>query len=241
MPFLWGRPRRAELSASWRVSVNSTDAHPREGPGVGGTIDSTLDDRLPTSGLLKKLAFTRSLPQGPMQHSRLVATFLLTLASASGHADIYGYVDEQGVSHFSAEKSDARYQLLVRGNSFGSLVLEPSGRGKQVLANRLIEHPKLKTYEPMLKTAGIEFAVELALLKASGDAAVGPCAATFRARTVRGTSPGPATCVSAAAASNRGQPDPRAASAEDPATSPVPSAPPARNAHGPTTAHAPSN
>ncbi len=101
-----------------------------------------------------------------MQHSRLVATFLLTLASASGHADIYGYVDEQGVSHFSAEKSDARYQLLVRGNRFGSLVLEPSGRGKQVLANRLIEHPKLKTYEPMLKTAGIEFAVELALLKA---------------------------------------------------------------------------
>ena len=48
-----------------------------------------------------------------MQHSRLVATFLLTLASASGHADIYGYVDEQGISHFSAEKSDARYQLLV--------------------------------------------------------------------------------------------------------------------------------
>ena len=166
MPFLWGRPRRAELSASWRVSVNSTDAHPREGPGVGGTIDNTLDDRLPISGLLKKLAFTRSLPQGQMQHSRLVATFLLTLASASGHADIYGYVDKQGVSHFSAEKSDARYQLLVRGNRFGSLLLEPSGRGKQALANRLIEHPNLRMYEPMLKTAGIEFAVELALLKA---------------------------------------------------------------------------
>lgn len=101
-----------------------------------------------------------------MQHSRLVATFLLTLASASGHADIYGYVDEQGISHFSAEKSDARYQLLVRGNRFGSLELQPSGRGKQALANRLIEHPNLKTYEPMLKTASIEFAVELALLKA---------------------------------------------------------------------------
>jgi len=113
-----------------------------------------------------KLRFTRSLPQGPMQHSRLVATFLLTLASASGHADIYGYVDEQGVSHFSAEKSDARYQLLARGNRFGSLELQPSGRGKPALANRLIEHPNLKTYEPMLKTASIEFAVELALLKA---------------------------------------------------------------------------
>ena len=101
-----------------------------------------------------------------MPHSRLVAILLLTLASASGHADIYGYVDEQGVSHFSAEKPDARYQLLVRGNRFGSLELEPSGRGKQALAKRLMEHPNLKMYEPMLKTASVDFAVELALLKA---------------------------------------------------------------------------
>ena len=101
-----------------------------------------------------------------MPHSRLVAILLLTLASASGHADIYGYLDEQGVSHFSAEKPDARYQLLVRGNRFGSLELEPSGRGKQALAKRLMEHPNLKMYEPMLKTASVDFAVELALLKA---------------------------------------------------------------------------
>jgi soluble lytic murein transglycosylase-like protein len=101
-----------------------------------------------------------------MPHSRLVAIVLLTLASASGHADIYGYVDEQGISHFSAEKSDARYRLLVRGNRFGSLELGPAGRGKQVLATRLMEHPNLKMYEPMLKTASVDFAVELALLKA---------------------------------------------------------------------------
>ena len=81
-----------------------------------------------------------------MQHSRLVATFLLTLASASGHADIYGYIDEQGVSHFSAQKSDPRYQLLVRGNRFGSLEMEPSGRGKQALPTGLIEHPKPVSY-----------------------------------------------------------------------------------------------
>ena len=101
-----------------------------------------------------------------MPPSRLVAILLLPLVSASGHADIYGYVDEQGVSHFSAEKSDARYQLLVRGNRFGSLEPDPSWRGRQVLANRLVEHPNLKTYEPMLKTASVEYAVELALLKA---------------------------------------------------------------------------
>ena len=101
-----------------------------------------------------------------MQRSRVVVAFLLVLASASGHADIYGYVDEQGVSHFSAEKTDARYQLLVRGNRFGSLELGPSGRARQALTTRLTEHPGLKTYEPMLKTASIDFAVELPLLKA---------------------------------------------------------------------------
>lgn len=101
-----------------------------------------------------------------MPRPRLLALLLLTLASASGHADIYGYVDEQGVSHFSAEKTDARYQLLVRGNRFGWLELEPAGRGKQVPAKRLMEHPNLKMYEPMLKSASVEFAVELALLKA---------------------------------------------------------------------------
>ena len=101
-----------------------------------------------------------------MQHSRLVATFLLILASASSRAEIYGYVDEQGVAHFSAERTDARYQLLVRGNRFGSLELGPAGRGKPALATRLMEHPNLKTYEPILKTASVDFAVELPLLKA---------------------------------------------------------------------------
>jgi hypothetical protein len=101
-----------------------------------------------------------------MQHSKLALALILSLASASIHAEIYGYVDEQGVTHFSAEKSDARYQLLVRGNKFGSLDLESSGQGKQSLSSRLIQHPNLRTYEPLLKTASIEFAVELALLKA---------------------------------------------------------------------------
>ena len=101
-----------------------------------------------------------------MQTSRLLLTLLLGLAAASSHAAIYGYVDEQGVSHFSAEKLDARYQLLVRGNKFGSLETEPAGRRKLPPSAWLTEHPNLKKYEPLLKAASMEFAVELALLKA---------------------------------------------------------------------------
>lgn len=101
-----------------------------------------------------------------MQYSRIVLTLLLSVASASSSADIYGYVDEQGVSHFSVEKLDARYQLLARGNRFGALDLGARGYVKPLLMDRLTEHPNLKAYEPWLKAASSEFAVELALLKA---------------------------------------------------------------------------
>ena len=49
---------------------------------------------------------------------------LAALALAAGllpfaHADIYGFVDEKGVAHFAAEKTDERYQLFYRsGESF---------------------------------------------------------------------------------------------------------------------------
>jgi len=101
-----------------------------------------------------------------MRHSKLFLALLLVFAAASGRAEIYGYVDEQGVSHFSAEKSDARYQLLVRGNRFGSLDLEYSRRGNQQLSSRLLQHPNLIAYEPLLKRASTDYGVELALLKA---------------------------------------------------------------------------
>ncbi|MGA8881814.1 MAG: transglycosylase SLT domain-containing protein, partial [Azonexus sp.] len=101
-----------------------------------------------------------------MRHSRFFLALLLGLASAGSRADIYGYVDEQGVSHFSAEKLDARYQLLARGNQFGSLDLDSAKRGNRQLSNRLIQHPNLKTYEPLLKRASTDYAVDLALLKA---------------------------------------------------------------------------
>jgi soluble lytic murein transglycosylase-like protein len=101
-----------------------------------------------------------------MQHSKTVLALLLGLAAASSQADVYGYVDEQGVSHFSVEKLDARYQLLVRGDRFGSLDLGASARGDSPLVSRLTGHPHLKKYEPLLRAASSEFAVELSLLKA---------------------------------------------------------------------------
>ncbi|MFZ3121021.1 MAG: DUF4124 domain-containing protein, partial [Variovorax sp.] len=46
----------------------------------------------------------------------LLASLVLLAAPVFAHAaDIYGYVDAQGVAHFAAEKLDARYQLFFKG------------------------------------------------------------------------------------------------------------------------------
>ena len=61
---------------------------------------------------------------------RLLLAVLLSLAQRRRAADIYGYVDEQGVAHFAAEKLDERYQLFFRGGeSFDTADgLAPLGR-----------------------------------------------------------------------------------------------------------------
>ena len=80
-------------------------------------------------------------------------------------ADIYGYVDEQGVSHFSAEKLDANYKLWSK-SALGSVGLDPADRKNEPQSSRFTQHPNLKKYEPLLTLASLEFSVELHLLKA---------------------------------------------------------------------------
>lgn len=46
----------------------------------------------------------------------LLAALLTGLSVAPARADIWGYVDEQGVAHFSALQLDARYELFSRGS-----------------------------------------------------------------------------------------------------------------------------
>ncbi|MDB5839571.1 MAG: Lytic transglycosylase [Herminiimonas sp.] len=106
----------------------------------------------------------------------LLVTLGLWLASACAHADIYGYIDEQGSAHFSVEKLDDRYQLYMRGDqSFDSAQLTaPAKEGGQdaasglrpALRQYLSDHPNLKKYEPLLHEAAKEFSLDPALLKA---------------------------------------------------------------------------
>ena len=46
-----------------------------------------------------------------------MGVLLLSSLSLSARADVWGYIDEKGVSHFAAEQVDARYELFFRGNT----------------------------------------------------------------------------------------------------------------------------
>ena len=46
----------------------------------------------------------------------LLAASVIGLYAAPARADVWGYVDERGMAHFSAERLDERYALFFRGN-----------------------------------------------------------------------------------------------------------------------------
>ena len=100
-----------------------------------------------------------------MKLSRLSVALLLIAVSSLSRADIYGYVDAQGVSHFSAEKLDANYKLWSKG-ALGSVDVGSANRQSGPQPTRFTQHPNLKKYEPLLKQASVDFSVELHLLKA---------------------------------------------------------------------------
>ncbi len=89
----------------------------------------------------------------------------LSLISAAAHADIYGYVDAHGDTHFATEKLDARYRLFMRGDqSFDSATLQ--SKRQTPLFRALAEHPNLKKYDALLNRAAADFDLDPALLKA---------------------------------------------------------------------------
>ena len=55
---------------------------------------------------------------------------LLLAVPAQARAEVWGYVDAQGVAHFSTEKVDERYELFFRGDeSFDTSCLGKAPRG----------------------------------------------------------------------------------------------------------------
>jgi soluble lytic murein transglycosylase-like protein len=99
----------------------------------------------------------------------LLATVLVCGASPQAHADLWGYVDENGVSHFATEQRDARYTLFFKGRT--SLDAPPPAPAGTALENtrlyqRVADHPNLRRYAPLIDQYARTHAVDPALVKA---------------------------------------------------------------------------
>ncbi|MFK0375286.1 lytic transglycosylase domain-containing protein [Pandoraea sp. NPDC090278] len=98
----------------------------------------------------------------------------LLVATPLAHAELYGYVDENGVAHLAARKLDARYRLVVgNGGNGGNVDLRAQQQGAVVtgadrsrLYDALARHPNLKKLAPVIAQAAQKFHVDAALLKA---------------------------------------------------------------------------
>ena len=102
-----------------------------------------------------------------------LATLLLACAAAPARADIWGYVDERGVAHFAAEKTDERYELYFRGGeSFDTSagMRTPRPVAVPTAPSRLLAFfdisPGFKQVKHHLRAASAEHGVEFELLQA---------------------------------------------------------------------------
>lgn len=97
----------------------------------------------------------------------------LALAPLAARADIWGYVDAQGVAHFAAEKVDERYELFFRGGqSFdtGAGVRTPREVAVPTAPAKLIAFfdisPSYKQVKHHLREASREHDIDYELLQA---------------------------------------------------------------------------
>ncbi len=92
---------------------------------------------------------------------------------AAAHAALYGYIDEDGVAHFSGEKLDERYKLFMKdGGQLSSARLPGAVAGDEIDLERhklyryVVNHPNIAKVEPILTPIARAQNVDPALVKA---------------------------------------------------------------------------
>jgi soluble lytic murein transglycosylase-like protein len=91
------------------------------------------------------------------------------LHSSAAFAELWGYVDEQGTAHFATQRLDERYQLFFRGRTS----LDPPERDAaraaleaSPLFLRVLAHPNVARFAPLIEHQARAHAVDPALVKA---------------------------------------------------------------------------
>lgn len=99
---------------------------------------------------------------------------LLFAGALPARADVWGYVDDKGVAHFSAERLDERYELFFKGGdafSAGSDEVSPKAAAGAVYAPpKLLAYfdvaPNYKAVKHLLREASATHGIEYELLQA---------------------------------------------------------------------------
>jgi len=101
----------------------------------------------------------------------VLATFCL---ATPAHAELWGFIDTDGVAHFSDVKLDARYKLFMKdGGSFDSGNLRRGGQPagtldpeREKLYRYVLNHPNLAAVDPIIQKVAAAQGVDPALVKA---------------------------------------------------------------------------
>ncbi|MGJ1593055.1 lytic transglycosylase domain-containing protein [Ralstonia solanacearum] len=123
-----------------------------------------------------------------LRRSALLLMALALLAGQPARADVYGYIDENGLAHFAASRLDDRYVLFMKGAAVAgeSGIAQPAGDPpeaeaylnatrrdaldnagmRQRLARAVLQHPNAPTVEPLIRQAAHRHGVDPALVKA---------------------------------------------------------------------------
>jgi len=100
---------------------------------------------------------------------------VLVAATPAARADVYGYVDANGTLHLSTEKLDDRYALFLKARD-GSPAMDVEHDGpdhavdpalmRTRLFQRLVDHPNIAKYEPLIQAASKRHGLDPDLVKA---------------------------------------------------------------------------
>jgi len=96
---------------------------------------------------------------------RAALTLLLALSATAARAELWAYIDGDGVAHFAHEQVDARYSLVLNTASESNKVPGKTD-GSSGMLTWLEIAPEVKAVQPWLREAAQASGVDMELLKA---------------------------------------------------------------------------
>ena len=100
------------------------------------------------------------------RYTHVLVCLALAFASASARADVYGFVDEQGVAHFSNVPLDPRYTLFMKVAERRPAPVSDAAAGASPMPQATAEIATGKPYDAIIASVAKEQGVEAALLHA---------------------------------------------------------------------------